>query len=935
VVVGSSPGLVGRDDELAILAHGFDRLRDAAGAVIIVEGEAGIGKTRLLDEAERRAREAGVTVRRGAAEELEQGRTFGAFLDALDPEGSANKETELRRRLRAAAGSTDARFLAQEAILDEIESLTTSAPLLLALDDLHWSDRATLAAARALGRRVDRLPLLLVLASRGEPRLADLDHLLADCEAGGAARCELGPLEADSVGELAADVVGTAPSPELLTYLERTGGNPFFVIETLTSLRDEHAIDAAPGGPAIGALSPELRASLLRRVGTLGTDAEEILGVAAVLGDRFAVDDLAGLLDRRIAEVQGILSAAIRADLLEERGPALSFRHDLIREALYEQLPEALRVGLHREAARVLADRLAPAVRARHLVLGAATGDRAAVEGLRAAAAELGSRDPGAAAAILDRAVELETDSPTRAEIASELAAALLAAGRVRDAEEFATTTLAGDSEIAPSSRAALHLTAGEAANYQGKFIAATANFTAAIDLGVLGERDRAYALSRQAENRVWTFDLEPAFSEAKAALAVGHELGEVAVITQALVAQSAIHSFRAEFAEAIETGEAAVSATIDTPDAFRRTPHAYLGLALSGADRHDEARQVVEEGMRRSTALGQVLGLPNYYLMLVRGSWVTGRWDDALAEREAMVSLAEDYDSIFGAAAVDNTSGLIAYHRGDLETARRLRARARERRTPGSDASGSELDYLLDAFLAEADGDVSTAADTLLGLMEMMQALGMRAVRLWLGAHAVRLAMAAGRADRALAVAEDIEGIASTTPTPTAQAAAAAARGLVANDAAALLAAAESYLAGGRPLDAAYASEWAGLVLQRQGFRDDAAAAFNRALDGARALDAARNERRLVASLRDLGVRAGTRGQRRRETTGWAALTKAERSVARLVADGLRNAEIADRLFISRRTAETHVSRLYVKLEVGSRVALAGVVAAQPADPD
>jgi DNA-binding NarL/FixJ family response regulator len=207
------------------------------------------------------------------------------------------------------------------------------------------------------------------------------------------------------------------------------------------------------------------------------------------------------------------------------------------------------------------------------------------------------------------------------------------------------------------------------------------------------------------------------------------------------------------------------------------------------------------------------------------------------------------------------------------------------------------------------------------------MSALGMRAIQLWVGPQCVRLALAAGERGRSVAVAEDVGRIASAAGTATARAAAAATSGLIEDDPDLLLAAAEAYREGGRPLDRLLASEWAGGALTRAGRREDAVAAYQRAMEVARELDSAHDNRRLLAALRDLGVRVGGGYTQRRAATGWDALTNAELDVARLIDLGLRNTEIAERLFVSRRTVETHVSRLYAKLGARSRVALAQIV--------
>ena len=195
---------------------------------------------------------------------------------------------------------------------------------------------------------------------------------------------------------------------------------------------------------------------------------------------------------------------------------------------------------------------------------------------------------------------------------------------------------------------------------------------------------------------------------------------------------------------------------------------------------------------------------------------------------------------------------------------------------------------------------------------------------RLWPGPTCVRLALAAGDVDAARDVTAQLEEIAARSGTMSARATASCARGLVDADARLLIEAAEDFARVGRPLDRLQALEAAGNAHATAGQRDEAIARLRDAAEIADHLGATHDGRRVSASLRELGVRSGAREKRRTATHGWDALTDAEREVAQLVDAGLRNGEIAERLFVSRRTVESHMSRLYAKLAAENRVALA-----------
>ncbi len=914
--------LRGRGKELRTLTDALDAAVAGTGGVVLVEGEAGIGKTRLLEELARTASTAGVTVRQGTAEELEQDRPFGPLIEALGIPDAAPLVADGRSQR-----ASDVRFLAQDAFVDHVDRLAADGPVLLVLDDVHWADRATLATAWALARRRADLRMLLVLAFRPHPQSGDLARVVDGCTAFGVPHLRLGPIDAPALAALVTDVVGGTAGPGLLRELDGTNGNPFFAIELLQGLDREDGLVDRDGVLEVqhAGLPSSLRETVVRRMTALGERARSALSVAAVLGGTGRVDDLAALLGLSMADAGLAIAEAERAGLLEPAGDLLTFRHELLRQALYEDLPESVRAAWHRDAARRLEGRADPAIVARHLVLGEAAGDADAVEQLRRHAVTIMSREPEAAIGLLDRALELATPDQ-RAELAVTRAEALLESGRAEDAGSQSSAVLEG--LASPAVRARAHLALAEARAHQGRIIEGVEQFGAAIATGALDEASAARALGRQAENRVWTFALDEALDEAERALAEAQRLDLRSVMVEALATRCAAHEFRAELDDALAAGREAVALAGDDPDSLRRTPHAYLGLTLLAADHLDEARQVAETGRRRSQELGQLLVLPNYQALLVRIAWFAGRWDDALSEADAAVSVAEDFGLRFGVAANEGIRGLIALHRGNVEAARDcVELHRLARRGGNDDASGSELLALLRAQLDEAAGDVHGAASALWSLFELERDLGMDAARVWPGPACVRVLLAADRPADAAVVVDDLAAIAAKAGTPSSRGASAHARGLVERDAAALHEAAVAFEQARRPLDRAEALEAAGRQHADDGDHPEAVAAFHEALGVAESLGAAHDVRRIGAVLRELGVRTASKEPRRRATSGWESLTDAELEVARLVGEGLRNAEIAERLFVSRRTVESHVSRLYTKLDAQNRVALARLI--------
>jgi DNA-binding CsgD family transcriptional regulator len=322
------------------------------------------------------------------------------------------------------------------------------------------------------------------------------------------------------------------------------------------------------------------------------------------------------------------------------------------------------------------------------------------------------------------------------------------------------------------------------------------------------------------------------------------------------------------------------------------------------------------------------VIVFPNYHTLIARIDWFTGNWDDALTEVDAATALSEDFGLHFGGTGNDAIRGLIAFHRGDHDSAHAMLERHQAGvRGTGGEGSGSELLVLLRARLLESRGETVAAARELLGLFEAERALGMRSARLWPGPDCVRLALAAGEDGTAREIADDLDAIAARAGTASGRAAAGLARGIIDGDGDAMTSAAADFARAGRPLDEMLAHEAAAAAMAREGRSDGAITALTRALELSDTLAAHFDARRLTAALRRLGVRGGARGARSRPTHGWESLSPSELEVAKLVADGLTNPKIGERLFISRRTAQTHLSHIYAKLGIGSRVELAAEV--------
>ena len=444
------PGIRGRAAEIAVLGDAVDRVVSGRPAVVLIEGEAGIGKTRLLAGVLEDARGRGMQVAAGRAEELERTRPFGLVAAAF---GCVRSSPDPRRAAIAALLATHGggergpitvtsdpglRFRAVDAFADLAEELALAGPLVIGVDDLQWADPSSLLTLAALSRRLAYLPVALIGCLRPSPRIPELDRLAGLLlDAGGRILAVRGLTER-AVAELVAEAVAAVPGPGLLAGISGAAGNPLFVTELLGALAQEGAIETAGGRAEVAevTLPPTLRLTILRRLSFLPEDTLQALRAASILGSSFTVTELSVTMARPALELSVVLAEGITGRVLEEYGAVIRFRHDLIRDALYEDLPLSVRRGLHREAGRRLAQTGAPALQvAEQLARGAGQGDAEAIGWLTRAAREAAARSPDVAADLLERAAGLMAPAdPGRDRLLAERASSLMVSGRIADA---------------------------------------------------------------------------------------------------------------------------------------------------------------------------------------------------------------------------------------------------------------------------------------------------------------------------------------------------------------------------------------------------------------------------------------------------------------------------------------------------------------------
>jgi tetratricopeptide (TPR) repeat protein len=383
---------VGRTRELADLSIAIDAAGSGAGSLVLVTGEPGIGKTRLIAELAHAAADGGLAVASGRCWEeggappywpwIQVLRALGGDLDQLAaaaeprvpvPGGTGGITPEGERiRLFDAVG----RFLADAA---------ADRPLLVTLDDMHAADEPSLLLLRFLAEALTGAGVVLVASYRdGEPRVREMGGAFSELARAGQ-RLALQGLGSDDIGTYLATVTGASPTPELVARLhEITAGNPFFMGEVMRLLRGSlGALDPAIGDPFLR-IPEEVRVLIRRRVAGLTAEAVATLRIAAVIGREFDLQVLQQMSRLSPARLLEVLGEAAAVGVIGELPPVPSrcaFAHELVRETLYEDLPPARRMELHREVGRLLervhAADLDPHLSeiARHLYLAAPLGE--------------------------------------------------------------------------------------------------------------------------------------------------------------------------------------------------------------------------------------------------------------------------------------------------------------------------------------------------------------------------------------------------------------------------------------------------------------------------------------------------------------------------------------------------------------------------------
>ena len=913
----ATPPIRGRTDELKVIGALVAALGQGRGGALVIEGPPGIGKSRLLTEVMALADKQGMRTLFGEAFEYQQTVPFFALfmatLRADPPVGDAEA-------LRGLGSSADLRYWVVRDLADAIHAAAVETPLVIVLEDIHWADNGTLLALRSLATPRPDTPVLWVLTARTGAGGPAVRETLTVLQRANAAFVRVPAMSTDAVADMVCDAVRANADKSLLTLAAKAHGNPFLVRELVGGLDEEGRLDVSAGRVvAVGdGLPRRLGADMQQRLDLLSEGAGEIVRVAAVLPDRFSAGLLAAMLDRPPASLLSVLGEAVRADLFGEDGERLRFRHDLLREATRQSIPQSLRRAMERQAASVMLGMgAAPAEVAAQLARSAEPGDQEAIDALRKAAQSISHNDAHAAANLSKRALELlPNDDPQHGPLVAETVELLNRASRYKEAEELAVAALSEAASAEEEAEIRLRLPTLTRHSTQRR----VEENRRALQLRGISEVTRARHLAWLAYN-----------------LALYDERGNRLPAAEEAAAAAA------------ETGDLEATILADITRALLDGGDGYAGRALDRLEEH------CTRARKSDATSARVLAAQHCALLLA----AVGRVEDATAQiasataqcRRERDAMAGNIWAIFG--------GLVHLAAGRLSAARA----AVESLPPPQSTGATEPDMLRMLVLTEVavhtddrnllqqtvnDARNAHSSESLLGrtaahvlALAAWQRDDVHDAICWLSdvtligpplapsaldrvILSARVASAGGDAGLRARVLQAIEMLEREQPAiPLLAGVAGYARGILEHDAAALLAAAESLEPLSRPLLYAAAAEDAGAELARTDRGREAVDQLNAAFDTYMRHEAIADARRVGRVLRGLGVERRIVSQPRAKV-GWDSLTDSELKVVSLIAQGATNRDVATRLHLSVHTVKTHVHNAFAKLGITSREQLA-----------
>jgi DNA-binding CsgD family transcriptional regulator len=934
--------LVGRARECRRVTEALDRVRGGGGALLLVTGSPGLGKSALLDYAAAAAGE--LTVLRACGAEFEAPFAWAGLHQLLRPvlgqlDGlPADQAAALRGALRLGPATGHDPFLVSLALLTLLSQAAAgsglpssglpSSGLLCLVDDAQWLDDQSADALRFVARRLDRDQIGLVVAARDAPASRfTLDRW---------PRIDLSGLGADGLAELLSQQTAGVSPQVRERLLDHAGGNPLALLEIAAALTADELAGRRPLPDPLP-LSPGLEKAFLDQVRRLSPGAQQLLLVAACAqGDSW--DDV-----HRAARELGLpdrLDELERARLIVIGADGAGFRHPLVRSAVISATPFSQRRDAHLALARMLAGVDDTDRRTWHRA-AACLGTDSEIAGELDAAARRASRHSGfaAAAAAFERAAELSPD-------------AAAAARRLLDAGQAAFQAGQPERALADAQRAE-HLAAGERPTAGGTAVPGRAAWLRGqiqLRAGQLGEAigtlgDGAEVLADQDPQAAIEMLLDASEAaeyagDAPAMTAIAAQAGRVAAsattpgagLPAGIAAGAGLLAGIADMLSGqAERGSAAISAALDQmagTSSAQWLRWAGTGSLYLGDNRRTS--RLFRESARRARATGALDFLPLALSGVGTAEQVRGRFADAEVAADEGLRLARETGQRIAEGLNLTTLAAVAAFHGEDDRCRQYARAALDLAIPRRFSLVAASATWALALLELGLGQAAAALPRLQALTEADSGAGHFLIGLYALPDLVDAAARCDDAETAQRTLVRLEQATASSPGPWLEASLARCRGLLAGPAEAVKHQQEAvrlYDQGDGGFELARAHLELGEALRRARHRTEARDTLRPALTALEALGARPWAERARAELRALGDTPATA-----TPGGLSALTPQELQIARLVSGGASNREIAAQLFLSARTVEYHLYKIFPKAGVSSRTELARLVLTQDA---
>jgi DNA-binding CsgD family transcriptional regulator len=959
---GDGTHLIGRAQEVARLSEAVREARHRA-VLVVLHGLPGVGKSSLLAKVCREAASAGFAVRRASSSPDGSSQPFAPLLDALELGGSGVARKRAREMLASSSGDSsvaplfvlaaDSRWQAIDALCEVVASDAHTTPLLLALDDLHWAEASAAIALRSFRQRLHDQPVLLVVTSRPSVE-GELGVILQSLEDDADVVIELSRLTDAQADQLAEQCVGSALSEDMRTFFLPTRGNPLLIHQFAYDVASlgVSEVSGAPFGKSSGrtpkrspARPPKIRNTspnhdarpdfmtdgvghmasavdglLVRRFKYLAPEVLRIAKVASAIGNSFESGLLREAADLDSASLGlGVVALREAGLFLPDDGTKfLRFSHDLLRAGIYRTCTNEERSIMHGRVAEVLVGTGASAgAIAWHM---GEQPDGVAVDRRRwllQAADEASGTSPGLAAKLLEEAlvgVELEAEE-FRSDFLA-LVGLLGSSGRVGDSERLAFALL--QQKLSPEDELTLRW-------WLASVLFAQSRLTEGLAIANVGwEQARDPVSGARMAALVCLIKLlllDPTFVDtlplAQTAAAHANDPSATTIVNS-LASRVAVN--RLDLDEALRLATAAVHAADEDRSglAHRYQPIYFLALVMLDFVDKPALGKYLSLGRRRAEQTGT--GWSNS-LFLATSSLVAqrdGRFDDALADARAAIAVSEESGIYIGVVFAHAVCAIVFVMRGDFRSAREAISDGQEVLSRDLLQFGSDILVAAEVELRVAEGDVLGGLQHALDTSEFYAAIGFRTAMLSAFQPILFYGHLLSREQR-LAMSERVEAL------------------LVVHGESGdyLLKPAQAILEAHRrgTVDA-----WHGAIaaVDKEGWgfhaamvRASAAVALQTVEPEAARLFAVDANDRLskATAFAEQGRLSHLLGPKRARKGNAPTLSRTERSVAGLLAEGLSNRAIADQTGQSVRTVEAHVASILRKLNVSSRARVAAML--------